>query len=224
MTPCTKIAALLAYAVALILPGNASAQPSDDEQPVTFILDFSSGYATPLGSPDSGAPDAVRDVLKGLVPVQGEAGVILASHWRVLAYGAVGFLVRSNSCRSQTVACGGSSVHVGGKVAYSGRGPGRWDLLVGLGLGWQRLRLSTQTDTTITDSTATGVEGVLELAALYPIASSFALGPFLGATLASSPGWMSVIDGQTSQQSVSHQYGWLSFGLKIEIRLWAKAD
>ena len=217
MSRRTKIPALLA--LALSLPTSARAQRPEDERPVTFILDLSSGYAAPLGSPDSGAPDAVKDVLKGLVPVQGEAGVMLDSHWRLLAYGAVGALVRSNSCHTQTVVCGGSSAHAGGKVAYSGRGPGGWDLLVGLGAGWQRLNLSITTDAANTQSTANGVEGVLELAALYPIASSFALGPFVGASLVSSPGWTSIVNGQSSQQSVSHVYGWLSFGLKLELRL-----
>jgi hypothetical protein len=215
----TKIVALLACAFALSLPGSARAQRPDDERALTFILDLSSGYAAPLGSPDNGAPDTVRDVLRGLVPVQLEAGVMLASHWRVVAYGAVGLLVRSNSCRDQTVVCGGSSTQAGGKVAYSGRGPGGWDVLVGLGAGWQRLNLSITTATNTTESTANGVEGLLELAALYPVASSFALGPFVGASLVSASGWSSVINGQSSQQSVSHVYGWFSFGLKLELRL-----
>jgi hypothetical protein len=219
MLRCTKTSALLACAFALALSSGATAQPDDDGQPVTFIFYLSSGYAAPLGSPDNGAPDTVRDVLRGLVPVQLEAGVMLSSHWRVLAYGAIGLLVRSNSCRDQTEVCGGSSAHVGGKIAYSGRGPGGWDLLFGLGVGWQRLNLSITTDTNTTESTAKGVEGVVELAALYPIASSFALGPFVSASLASAPGWTSVINGQSSQQSVNHVYGWFNFGLKLELRL-----
>jgi hypothetical protein len=219
MLRCTKTSALLACAFALALPSSATAQAYDDGQPVTLIFDLSSGYAAPLGSPDNGAPDTVRDALRGLVPVQLEAGVMLSSHWRVLAYGAIGFLVRSNSCRDQTVVCGGSSAHAGGKIAYSGPGPGGWDLLMGLGVGWQRLDLSITTDAATTESTSNGVEGVVELAALYPIASSSALGPFVSASLASAPGWRSVIDGQSSQQSVSHVCGWFNFGLKLELRL-----
>jgi hypothetical protein len=211
----------LGKTVALLLTATtgASAKTSDEgPPPLTFLLAASSGYSLPIGSPDSGAPDAVNNVLKGLIPIDFEAGVQVGSHWRILAYGGVGVLVRvSSSCR--TIECGGSSAHVGAKVGYAGRGPGGWDLIVALGAGWHRLSLSTTTPDTSTEASTSGAEGILELAALYPIAPAFWLGPFVSTSIVSSSGWTNVIDGQTTQSAGNHVDGAFNFGFKLELRL-----
>jgi hypothetical protein len=209
---CALASALMAATVA-----SASA-PDEGPRPVTVVLALSSGYSFPIGSPDSGAPEAVTGILKGFVPVDLEAGVQIGSHWRLLAYGGAGLLVRNTpSCR--TVECGDSFLHAGGKIAFLGRGPGGWDLIGALGAGWHRLKLSASTPDTSTEATATGVEGILEAAALYPVAPAFALGPFLAASIVSSSGWTSVVDGQTTQTPGNHVDGAFSFGLKLELRL-----
>ncbi len=208
-----------ALASALMVVTGASASTSDEApRPVAVVLALSSGYSMPIGSPDSGSPDAVTGILKGFVPIDLEAGVQLGSHWRILAYGGVGLLVRNTpSCR--TVECGDSSLHAGGKVAFIGRGPGGWDLIAALGGGWHRLKLSATTPDTSTEATANGVEGILEVAALYPVAPAFALGPFLATSIVSSSGWTSVVDGQTNQTTGNHVDGAFNFGFKLELRL-----
>jgi hypothetical protein len=208
-----------ALASVLLLVTSARAETSgEDSFPVTAVVALSSGYSVPIGSPDSGAPDAVVGILKGLVPIDLEVGVQLGAHWRVLAYGGVGLLVRNvPDCR--TIECGDKSLHAGAKVAFLWRGPGGWDFIAALGAGWHRLELSTTAPDTTTDAAATGVEGLLEFAALYPVTPVFALGPFIGGSIVSSSGWSNVVDGQASQTSGNHLDGAFNFGFKLELRL-----
>jgi len=205
-------------ALASLLLLVTSARADEDSLPITAVVALSSGYSVPIGSPDSGAPDAVTGILKGFVPVDLEAGVQLGAHWRVLVYGGVGFLVRNvPSCRD--IECGDKSLHAGAKVAFLWRGPGGWDFIAALGGGWHRIELSTTAPDTSTDAAATGVEGILELAALYPVTQVFALGPFIGGSIVSSSGWSNIVDGHASQTSGSHADGAFNFGFKLELRL-----
>jgi hypothetical protein len=108
---------------------------------------------------------------------------------------------------------------VGAKVGFLWRGPGGWDFIAGLGAGWHRLELSATAPNTSTNAAATGVEGILDLAALYPVTPAFALGPFIGGSIVSSSGWSNVVDGQASQTSGNHVDGAFNFGFKLELRL-----
>ena len=208
-----------ALASVLLLVTAARAETSDEaSRPVTAVVAVSSGYSVPIGSPDSGAPDAVVGILKGLVPIDLEAGVQIGPHWRVLAYGGVSLLVRNvPSCRD--VECGDKSLHAGAKVGFLWRGPGGWDFIAAAGAGWRRLELAASTPETSTNAVATGVEGIVDLTALYPITPVFALGGFIGGGIFSSSGWSNVVDGQASQTSGYHVDGAFNFGFKLELRL-----
>ncbi len=208
----------LVLALLLSVAGSARAQDVGDRSPVTFVLGAASGYSVPLGSPQSGAPDAVSNILKGFIPIDLEAGVQLWSHWRFLAYGGLGTLVRTTSS-CVDIDCGGSIAHAGVKVGFSGRISGDWVLVAGLGAGWHRIGLSAKTVDNSTEATATGVEGILEFAALYSIAPVFELGPFVSTSIVSSSGWTNVVNGQTTQSAGNHVDGYLNFGLKLEFRL-----
>jgi hypothetical protein len=208
----------MGLALLLSVAGNASAQDVGDRPPVTVILGAASGYSVPLGSPQSGAPDAVSNILKGFIPGELEAGVQLWSHWRFLVYGGLGALVRTTSS-CVDVECGGSIAHAGAKVGFSGRIADDWVLIAGLGAGWHRIELSTRTVDTSTEATATGVEGLLELAALYSIAPIFRMGPFVSTSIVSSSGWTNVVNGQTTQSAGNHVDGYFNFGLKLEFQL-----
>ena len=211
--------ALPAVALLLTASSAARAQDSDDGFPVNVVLGAASGYSVPLGSPESGAPAAISGLVTGFVPVELEAGVQLWSHWRFLAYGGFATLVRSRSHCTNAVDCGGFTAHVGGKVGYSFHGPGHWEFIVGLGAGWHQIHLSTTTAATSAEATAAGVEGILELAALYQLDPVLAMGAFVSAGIVSSSGWTNVVDGDASQAPGNHVDGSLNFGVKLELRL-----
>src|SRR5262245_15520607 len=175
----TRRLAVPALALLLTTSGAARAQSSDEGFPITFILGFASGYSVPIGPVEDGAPAAISGLVTGFVPVEVETGIQLWSHWRFLAYGGFGTLVRMRSHCAHAVDCGGFTAHVGGKVGYSFVGPGSWEFIVGLGAGWHQIHLSTTTADTAAEGTASGVEGILELAALYPLTPVFAMGAFV---------------------------------------------
>jgi len=203
----------------LVLTSAARAQSPDDGSPVNLILGAASGYSIPLGSVEDGAPSEISGLVKGFVPIEFEAGLQLWSSWRLLGYVGVGTLVRDKFHCATAVDCGGSRTHAGAKLGYAFSGPAGWVFTVALGAGWHRIHLSTATASTSTEATATGVEGILELAAIYRLTLNFGLGPFLGTGIYSSSGWTNVVDGQTSESPGNHVNGSLSFGLKLEVRI-----
>ena len=215
----TRQLALLAFALLLTAGSAARAQDSDDGFPVKVVLGAASGYSVPLGSVESGAPAAISGLVTGFVPVELEAGVQLWSHWRFLAYGGFGTLVRNRSHCTNAVDCGGFTAHVGGKVGFSVHGPGSWEFTFGLGAGWHQIHLSTTTAATSAEATAAGVEGILELAALYQLDPVLAMGAFVSGGIVSSSGWTNVVDGETSQVPGNHVDGSFNFGVKLELRL-----
>ena len=218
-TGATRRLAVPALALLLTTSSAASAQSSEDGFPINFILGVASGYSVPLGSVEDGAPAAISGLVTGFVPVELETGIQLWSHWRFLAYGGFATLVRSRSHCANAVDCGGFTAHVGGKVGYSFDGPGSWEFIVGLGAGWHQIHLSTTTAATTAEATASGVEGILELAALYPLTPMFAMGAFVSGGLVSSSGWTNVVDGETTQVPANHVDGSFNFGVKLELRL-----
>ena len=215
----TRRLAVPALALLLTTSSAARAQSSEDGFPINFILGVASGYSVPLGSVEDGAPAAIGGLVTGFVPVELETGIQLWSHWRFLAYGGFATLVRSRSHCANAVDCGGFTAHVGGKVGYSFDGPGSWEFIVGLGAGWHQIHLSTTTAATTAEATASGVEGILELAALYPLTPMFAMGAFVSGGLVSSSGWTNVVDGETTQVPANHVDGSFNFGVKLELRL-----
>jgi hypothetical protein len=152
----------------------------------------------------------VNNAMKGGFPVHGEAGIALWRSWHVVAYVDYAFLDRSDRCAPGDP-CSGTSLRLGGQVQYWGSGRFGWIPFIGLGGGWEKLRLDEQNGSLL----FSGFEGSLIGGAVYLFTSWLGIGPYFEARV----GAYSTINlvGWSGPPPDPAAHGWLVLGARLDL-------
>ena len=203
MMPLTQVLAVLALA----------ASPVDEPEirAVAPVLSVGGGYAIPFGNLFKTDAININNAMKGGFPVRGEAGIALWRAWHVVAYVDYAFLDRSDRCE----ACSGSSLRLGGQVQFWGSAPYGWTPFIGLGGGWEKLRLDEQQGSLF----FSGYEGTLTGGIIYFFTSWLGIGPYFEARVGAYSTMDLTILGGSGSQPIRDQaaHGWLVLGVRLDL-------
>jgi hypothetical protein len=199
----------LAHVLAVL---TLAASPVDEREARAGSAVFSvgGGYAIPFGDLFNTDAINVNNAMKGGFPVHGEAGIALWRSWHVVAYVDYAFLDRSDRCAPGDP-CSGTSLRLGGQVQYWGSGRFGWIPFIGLGGGWEKLRLDEQNGSLL----FSGFEGSLIGGAVYFFTSWLGIGPYFEARV----GAYSTINlvGWSGPPPDPAAHGWLVLGVRLDL-------
>jgi|RhiMethySRZTD1v2_1073278.scaffolds.fasta_scaffold16944_2 hypothetical protein len=160
-----------------------SAAAAEPERERGFSLRLRTAVAFPAGEQDN--DHDLADTFGVLVPVELEAGYWVLPRLLIGARGAVGLLTVADESCAPPLECGGTSYRFGAVVEYAFDRGGKFRKWGSAGVGYEIARLAIHRDSSSASRVDSGPEYLhAELGGDFALGGSFAVGPFLGASIA----------------------------------------
>ncbi|SEM36540.1 Outer membrane protein beta-barrel domain-containing protein [Stigmatella aurantiaca] len=188
-----------------------------------FSLGLRAGFGLPLGKATGEADSNLSDVVSGIIPLQVDAGYFLTSH--LYLGGSFQFApgLLAEDC-SEDSSCSLNVMRFGVNLAYHTAPFAKVDPWVGLGLGYERFKVSASADfggdSFTVSTTASGFDLAAQGGVDFKLNKNFAVGPFVTFT-AGQYSSVSVSDGEDSvSEDIDEKaiHFWLMGGIKAQYR------
>jgi outer membrane protein W len=211
---------LSALTLSLLAPA-ALADGNDGDNGRGFALGLRAGYGVAFGEANANANESLNEGISGAIPVQLDAGYFLTSHLYLGGSFQYAPVMLADDCE-EGFSCSSNMMRFGVTLAYHAAPFKTVDPWVGLGVGYERLTVSSSSAPFGEFSTSfSGFEfAALQGGVDFKLTSRFAVGPFATFTVGQYSTRSTTFEGQSASEGIDEKalHFWLMGGIKAQYR------
>ncbi len=186
---------------------------------------FRTGFALGSGKTTT-ADQSLSSVVSGSLPLWLDLGYRVIPSLFVGAYGQIGFafLKKGDTCKGSDASCTGQDYRLGLELAYHFNAAGQYDPWVGIGAGYEWLKLNVHYSDTFYGSYNTSLRGLemvnVQLGLDVRPTRQGGIGPFVAFTMAQYNHYKTAhvtqesVEAAAGSVSASQTHQWIMFGIQ----------